>query len=836
MGSSESKNSTTNVHQGRSNDYSDSYHPNWDDDIAQEDSHLRLDEFLFHIFQWKPEWLTDKQYNAKPPPIVDPKSVISTSLSYEKFEDYCKAMLPLLLLEFWHVLKKDGENRENETEEKGIGKGKGNGKEEKARTVIASFDSERSRSLANGDDQISVLKLVKVMTRVEDYPIRGDLVKFQNGREEFFGYIEECVRTRFPRTSEIEVKYSIKTKKLRFYGSASSELQLTTVHPLGPYLRFVRAMEDLSKSPLFQSVIQPKVEDYELLEANFSSVFPLITGHTLNSKQLEVVARIVKTVAQQSPKICLIQGPPGTGKSKVILNIICEVLKKTNTKILLCAPSNRAIDEVVGNLIAVQKDREGMMDPFTIVRIGREEKMGAEVKEVALSFHSQMLKLGLGPQNKRNVEARILEDADVIATTLSSCYTFQMENLFGKDGLNIPVCIVDEAAQATELGTLIPLMLGVSTLILVGDPKQLPPTVLSEEAKVRGFDESLFYRAKKNFEIQKGNPILMLDTQYRMVEEIVKWPNNFFYQGALRTGSTVPPLPFTNYKLIHHFSHQDQNDSNLGEARLVVNLTFGMVVELVKDAVNQNISIGIITPYRKQRKVILDLLKARYEEHAPKKKKIKIAKAGDVDNNANETSIKVPNHLNITDDSRYDDWEDFLKTQEKKEINDLQISKENREEAAEKDDKENEGENAGENGKTKENYKENEKGEQVMKEVPEKPSPLYLKLKSIQVNTVDSFQGQERDIIIMSCVRSRGIGFVNDPNRLCVSLTRAKHTLVLCGNFKTFKRNQMWNALLADAEARSAYVRLDSDSSVDNIMKHVIVEEKKEHSTDYFLY
>lgn len=56
-----------------------------------------------------------------------------------------------------------------------------------------------------------------------------------------------------------------------------------------------------------------------------------------------------------------------------------------------------------------------------------------------------------------------------------------------------------------------------------------------------------------------------------------------------------------------------------------------------------------------------------------------------------------------------------------------------------------------------------------------------------EVNTVDSFQGQERDIIIMSCVRSNGIGFLSDRQRLCVALTRAKHSLILCGNFTAFQ-------------------------------------------------
>lgn len=55
------------------------------------------------------------------------------------------------------------------------------------------------------------------------------------------------------------------------------------------------------------------------------------------------------------------------------------------------------------------------------------------------------------------------------------------------------------------------------------------------------------------------------------------------------------------------------------------------------------------------------------------------------------------------------------------------------------------------------------------------------------VNTIDSFQGQECDVVIMSCVRSRGIGFLADEERLCVALTRARFSLIMCGNFQTFE-------------------------------------------------
>lgn len=65
--------------------------------------------------------------------------------------------------------------------------------------------------------------------------------------------------------------------------------------------------------------------------------------------------------------------------------------------------------------------------------------------------------------------------------------------------------------QATEPGTLIPLRYGCRTLVLVGDPRQLPATVISEEAAARGYGCSLFERLERC-----GHEVLMLSTQYRM--------------------------------------------------------------------------------------------------------------------------------------------------------------------------------------------------------------------------------------------------------------------------------------------------------------------------------
>uniref|UniRef100_A0A7S4IUR5 WW domain-containing protein n=1 Tax=Odontella aurita TaxID=265563 RepID=A0A7S4IUR5_9STRA len=81
--------------------------------------------------------------------------------------------------------------------------------------------------------------------------------------------------------------------------------------------------------------------------------------------------------------------------------------------------------------------------------------------------------------------------------------------------------------------------------------------------------------------------------------------------------------------------------------------------------------------------------------------------------------------------------------------------------------------------------------------------------KSVEVNTVDAFQGREANIVIFSCVRaagSRGIGFLSDVRRMNVALTRAKHFLFVIARCRSIVVNPYWRDLVTHARETEGVV------------------------------
>jgi len=262
----------------------------------------------------------------------------------------------------------------------------------------------------------------------------------------------------------------------------------------------------------------------------------------LNSSQRLAVHQAVTN------RLTLVQGPPGTGKTAVAIKIMSHWAKTSNSPVLATSDSNIAVDNLV----------EGCAKAgLSVVRLGRPEAIrpellkycvdkpgnktdGNDVRTAGIEGledggqFSGLTNNATGAQIFKE-KMRTIKKAQIVCCT---CIGSGGEIL---DGMIFERVLVDEATQATEPATLVPLTRGCRQLVLVGDHCQLPPTVLSTKAEEEGLGVPLFSRM-----VACGVPPCMLDTQYRMHPAIATFPSDLFYGGKLLNGVSPPerrPLP-----------------------------------------------------------------------------------------------------------------------------------------------------------------------------------------------------------------------------------------------------------------------------------------------------
>ena len=470
--------------------------------------------------------------------------------------------------------------------------------------------------------------------------------------------------------------------------------------------------------------------------------------------------KAVKAAMQNT--LTLWRGPPGTGKTRTLVALIASVVnyanvqenggksdrgKSSNTqaswrgpKVLACAASNVAVDNILDALLREKIDRS-----MNILRLGSPARVQPWLLESTLSH-----KVALHPKGKeansirerfrgvtsleaakarkqaqqldREAAIQVVNASDVIlATCVGAGDDLLADRVFR-------YAFVDEAAQCVEPHTLIPLTKALAG-VLVGDTKQLPPTVVSRDAVAIGLQRSLIER----LELLGVEPYL-LEEQYRMHPGLAAFSSVRFYDRRLKSvpkpservapngvnwPSKMVPLAFVEVKGEEMRAPDGNSIFNVQEAEECVRVVQKLL--LSGDVKNAG-DIGIIAPYAAQVRAISE-----------------------------EWNRKVTSDVKLKNTS-----------------------------------------------------------------VVEADNPESAK-DELEIRSVDGFQGREKEVIVLCTVRNNRqnqLGFVADPRRLNVAITRAKRGLIVLGHRDTLSTDQLWHKWLQfvdkyECEVESAGVFLD---------------------------
>ncbi|KAL4145980.1 hypothetical protein PRNP1_011853 [Phytophthora ramorum] len=487
-------------------------------------------------------------------------------------------------------------------------------------------------------------------------------------------------------------------------------------------------------------------------EPSWNTPLPEITpfNQGLNASQVDAIR-----FALASKDLALIHGPPGTGKTTTVVEFILQAVTKFDLKVLVCAPSNIAVDNVLDKLASTCSV---LGKKLRLTRVGHPARVlpqilkycldakiqSAEGTDIVNDIRKEMSSMQTKLQKTRDKSVRyqlrrdmkanrkeirereqkvvgdIVQHSNVVFATNVGAASKLLK------GVTFDLVIIDEAAQALEASCWVPI-LKAKRCVLAGDHLQLPPTIKSKTAAAKGLEVTLFDRITSFPSTQ--SIVKMLNIQYRMHENISEWSSQAMYKGELESFEGVAK------RKLHELPHVNiTKDDELLDATLLLLDTAGC--ELEEDTNDDD---------DKSRNIL------------------KLSKS-----NEGEARV-VARHVRALLETGLKEDEVAVITPYNKQV-------------------------------------------QTLKAL------LLESYPRLEIRSVDGFQGCEKEAVVMSLVRSnanRQVGFLADDRRMNVAITRAKrHVAVVCDT-DTISSHKFLAVLVKHFETfgeyRSAQEYLDED-------------------------
>lgn len=438
-----------------------------------------------------------------------------------------------------------------------------------------------------------------------------------------------------------------------------------------------------------------------------------------------------------SNNISIIHGPPGTGKTYTLIELILQLVKNKDQRVLVCGPSNISVDTILerlskhlpGNLLLrighparllecnlshsldilcksgengqilkdIYKDIDKTIKDIKKIKSFKERREAwQEVKQLRKELRVR----------ERKIIKDLVMEARVVIATLHGSSSKDLCSVYNTEQKLFDTIIIDEVSQSLEPQCWIPLIShyksNYTKLVLAGDNKQLPPTVKTEddnEIKLK-LETTIFDRLEKIYKDQFKN---LLNVQYRMNSQIMEFASDEMYQGKLIADESV------SNKTLLDLPNVEENDDTISP--VIWYDTQGDDFVESKEIISTNSSSNSIS----------NIIGSKYNENEALLVKLHVKHL--VDSNVSEDDIGVISPYSA------------------------QVS--------------------------------------LLKKI------IHPNYPNIEISTVDGFQGREKEVIILTLVRNNEnfeIGFLSEERRLNVAMTRPKKQLCVIGSIEMLQR------------------------------------------------
>ncbi|ERE69214.1 putative helicase with zinc finger domain protein [Cricetulus griseus] len=319
----------------------------------------------------------------------------------------------------------------------------------------------------------------------------------------------------------------------------------------------------------------------------------------LNAKQKEAVLAITTPLSIQLPPVLII-GPYGTGKTFTLAQAVKHILQQQETsRILICTHSNSAADLYIKDYLHPYVEAGNpQARPLRVYFRNR------WVKTVHPVVHQYCLISGAHSTFQMPQKEDVLKHRVVVVTLNTSQYLCQLD----LDPGFFTHILLDEAAQAMECETIMPLALATKNtrIVLAGDHMQLSPFVYSEFARERNLHVSLLDRLYEHYPAEFPCRILLCEN-YRSHEAIINYTSELFYEGKLMASGKQPA--HKDFYPLTFFTARGEDVQEKNSTAFYNNAEVFEVVERVEELRRKwpvawgkldDGSIGVVTPYADQ--------------------------------------------------------------------------------------------------------------------------------------------------------------------------------------------------------------------------------------------